>query len=102
MTTDVDGSVEVQSDVVKFADELLSLVSLLGQRLTAGHGLRPDPAVKLGLSCPANITGQKLGTQSSKSYHNFLTLDNPSCPRLASWTEILPVVSGEEGVGGVC
>ena len=59
MTTDVDGSVEVQSDVVKFADELLSLVSLLGQRLTAGHGLRPDPAVKLGLSCPAHITGQK-------------------------------------------
>jgi len=52
VTTDVDGSVEVQSDVVKFADELLSLVSLLGQRLTAGHGLRPDPAVKLGLSCP--------------------------------------------------
>ena len=52
---DGDGSVETEPDIVKFGEELLSLLSLLGQRLRAGHRLRPDPAVELGLSRPANI-----------------------------------------------
>ena len=50
---DGSGSVEAQPDIVKFGEELLCLLSLLGQRLRAGHRLRPDPAVKLRLSSPA-------------------------------------------------
>ena len=55
MTADGDGSVEVQPDVVQLGDELVGLVSLLDQRLTAGQRLGPDPAVKLRLSSPGII-----------------------------------------------
>ena len=99
MTTDVDGSAEVQPDVVKLGDELVSLVCLLGERLTADHRLGPDPAVKLRLSSPANISQ----VNAFKESRNFcLTLDSPSCPRLASWTLISRLFSDEGDAGGVC
>ena len=62
MRADVDGSVEVQSDIVQFGDELfspVSLVSLLCERLAAGQRLRPDPAVKLRLSSPAITSSEE-------------------------------------------